>query len=87
VADVLTRLRMKNIQLSIDDFSTGYAMKQPLVNIPANELKIDRVFIENMHTNSSDCVMVESHPRTATRLGRSSREILSPASVNASANS
>jgi EAL domain-containing protein (putative c-di-GMP-specific phosphodiesterase class I) len=59
VLDVLARLRMKNVQLSIDDFGTGYAMMQHLVNIPATELKIDRVFIQNMHSNDSDRILVE----------------------------
>jgi EAL domain-containing protein (putative c-di-GMP-specific phosphodiesterase class I)/ActR/RegA family two-component response regulator len=67
--DVLTRLRMKNIQLSIDDFGTGYAMMQQLVNIPANELKIDKVFVLNMHTNSSDRVMVEKTIEIGHELG------------------
>jgi EAL domain-containing protein (putative c-di-GMP-specific phosphodiesterase class I) len=67
--DVLTRLRMKNIQLSIDDFGTGYAMMQQLVNIPANELKIDRAFVMNMHANSSDRVMVEKTIEIGHELG------------------
>jgi EAL domain-containing protein (putative c-di-GMP-specific phosphodiesterase class I)/CheY-like chemotaxis protein len=67
--DVLTRLRMKNIQLSIDDFGTGYAMMQQLVNIPANELKIDRAFVRNMHANSSDRVMVEKTIEIGHELG------------------
>ncbi len=67
--DVLTRLRMKNVQLSIDDFGTGYAMMQQLVNIPANELKIDRAFVENMHANSSDRVMVEKTIEIGHELG------------------
>ncbi len=67
--DVLTRLRMKNVQLSIDDFGTGYAMMQHLVNIPANELKIDKVFVGNMHTNSSDRVLVEKTIEIGHELG------------------
>ncbi|MFZ0747448.1 MAG: EAL domain-containing response regulator [Terracidiphilus sp.] len=57
--DVLTRLRMKQIQLSIDDFGTGYAMMRQLQNVPATELKIDQSLIENMHASESDRVMVE----------------------------
>jgi EAL domain-containing protein (putative c-di-GMP-specific phosphodiesterase class I)/CheY-like chemotaxis protein len=57
--DVLTRLRMKNIQLSIDDFGSGYAMMRQLQNVPATELKIDKSIVENMHVNDSDRVMVE----------------------------
>ena len=57
--DVLTRLRMRNFQLSIDDFGTGYSMMKQLQNVPAIELKIDRTFVRNMHANHSDLVMVE----------------------------
>jgi EAL domain-containing protein (putative c-di-GMP-specific phosphodiesterase class I)/FixJ family two-component response regulator len=57
--DVLTRLRMRNFQLSIDDFGTGYSMMRQLQNVPAIELKIDKVFVQNMHANHADMVMVE----------------------------
>jgi EAL domain-containing protein (putative c-di-GMP-specific phosphodiesterase class I)/ActR/RegA family two-component response regulator len=57
--DVLTRLRMRNFQLSIDDFGTGYSMMKQLQNVPAIELKIDRMFVKNMHNSHSDLVMVE----------------------------
>lgn len=57
--DVLTRLRMRNFQLSIDDFGTGYSMMKQLQNVPAIEVKIDKSFVKNMHSNHSDLVMVE----------------------------
>ena len=57
--DVLTRLRMRNFQLSIDDFGTGYSMMRQLQNVPAIELKIDKMFVQNMHVNHADLVMVE----------------------------
>jgi EAL domain-containing protein (putative c-di-GMP-specific phosphodiesterase class I)/CheY-like chemotaxis protein len=57
--DVLTRLRMRNFQLSIDDFGTGYSMMKQLQNVPAIELKIDRTFVQQMDTNHADLVMVE----------------------------
>jgi EAL domain-containing protein (putative c-di-GMP-specific phosphodiesterase class I)/FixJ family two-component response regulator len=57
--DVLTRLRMKSFQLSIDDFGSGYAMMQQLQNVPATELKIDKSIVEKMHRYDSDRVMVE----------------------------
>jgi EAL domain-containing protein (putative c-di-GMP-specific phosphodiesterase class I)/CheY-like chemotaxis protein len=67
--DVLARLRMKGIQLSIDDFGTGYAMMKQLVNIPATELKIDRIFVMDMHVNSSDRVMVQKTIEIGHELG------------------
>lgn len=57
--DVLTRLRMRNFQLSIDDFGTGYSMMKQLQNVPAIELKIDKTFVRQMHISHSDEVMVE----------------------------
>jgi EAL domain-containing protein (putative c-di-GMP-specific phosphodiesterase class I)/CheY-like chemotaxis protein len=57
--DVLTRLRMRNFQLSIDDFGTGYSMMRQLQNVPAIELKIDKTFVQHMHANHADLVMVE----------------------------
>src|SRR3569833_473034 len=57
--DVLTRLRMRNFQLSIDDFGTGYSMMKQLQNVPAIELKIDKTFVMHMHANHADLVMVE----------------------------
>jgi EAL domain-containing protein (putative c-di-GMP-specific phosphodiesterase class I)/ActR/RegA family two-component response regulator len=50
--DVLTRLRMKGIRLSIDDFGTGYSMMEQLRNIPANELKIDKSLLQNLHVDN-----------------------------------
>jgi EAL domain-containing protein (putative c-di-GMP-specific phosphodiesterase class I)/CheY-like chemotaxis protein len=67
--DVLTRLRVKGIRLSIDDFGTGYAMMQQLINIPATELKIDRLFVMRMHVNNSDRVMVEKSIEIGHALG------------------
>lgn len=67
--DVLTRLRVKGVHLSIDDFGTGYAMMQQLVNIPATELKIDRIFVMNMHSNSSDRIMVQKSIDLGHELG------------------
>jgi EAL domain-containing protein (putative c-di-GMP-specific phosphodiesterase class I)/CheY-like chemotaxis protein len=57
--DVLTRLRMRNFQLSIDDFGTGYSMMAQLQNVPAIELKIDKTFVQHMHARHADLVMVE----------------------------
>ncbi|HMG86215.1 MAG TPA: EAL domain-containing response regulator [Terracidiphilus sp.] len=57
--DVLTRLRMRNFQLSIDDFGTGYSMMTQLQNVPAIELKIDKTFVQHMHARHADLVMVE----------------------------
>lgn len=56
--DVLSRLRMKGFQLSIDDFGIGYSMMQQMRQIPANELKIDKSFIWKSETNDYDRLLV-----------------------------
>ena len=67
--DVLTRLRLKQVQLSIDDFGTGYSMMQQLQNIPATELKIDKSFVQNMHGRDSDRIMVQKTIEIGHELG------------------
>jgi EAL domain-containing protein (putative c-di-GMP-specific phosphodiesterase class I)/ActR/RegA family two-component response regulator len=67
--DVLIRLRLKKIQLSIDDFGAGYSTMQQLQNIPATELKIDRSFVQNMHGRDSDRIMVQKMIEIGHELG------------------
>ena len=42
--DILTRLRLKRVGVSIDDFGTGHSSLAQLHQIPFDELKIDRSF-------------------------------------------
>jgi EAL domain-containing protein (putative c-di-GMP-specific phosphodiesterase class I) len=67
--DILIRLRMRHIQLSVDDFGTGYSVMQQLRNIPANEIKIDKSFVQNSRVNQSDRVMVEKTIEIGHELG------------------
>lgn len=43
--DLLTRIRMKGFQLSIDDFGTGFSSMVQLVRLPFSEIKIDKSFV------------------------------------------
>lgn len=43
--DILTRLRLKRVGLSIDDFGTGHSSLTQLRDFPFDEMKIDRSFV------------------------------------------
>ena len=58
VLDILARLRLRGINLSIDDFGTGFSMMHQLKRIPANEIKIDKEFIGAMtHEHSAEVIV------------------------------
>ncbi len=69
VMDVLTRLRLKNIGLSIDDFGTGHSSLQQLKDLPFSELKIDRGFVNNASNDRSIKAIMESSLDMAQKLG------------------
>jgi EAL domain-containing protein (putative c-di-GMP-specific phosphodiesterase class I)/ActR/RegA family two-component response regulator len=43
--DLLTQLRVKGFQLSIDDFGTGHSSMVQLVDLPFSEIKVDKSFV------------------------------------------
>lgn len=67
--EILTRLRIKGIGLSIDDFGTGHASLLSLLNMPFSELKIDRAFVSNCHLQSDAKKIVRSAISLARELG------------------
>jgi EAL domain-containing protein (putative c-di-GMP-specific phosphodiesterase class I) len=64
--EILTRLRIRGIGLSIDDFGTGHSSLLSLVRLPFNEMKIDQAFVrEALHDSDSRKVV-----RASASLGR-----------------
>lgn len=62
-------LKEMGIKISIDDFGTGYSSLAYLQQLPIDELKIDRSFINDIQTNNSDAVIVETIISMAHHLG------------------
>jgi len=67
--DILTRLRIKGIQLSIDDFGTGFSSMQQLVKIPFTEMKIDQSFVSLLDRDAEARIVTESAIELGHNLG------------------
>ncbi len=67
--DILTRLRLKGFQLSIDDLGTGHSSLEQLYALPYSELKIDRQFIDGCTHNSEAALIVQSVIQLGSGLG------------------
>lgn len=66
--EILTRLRLKRFSLSIDDFGTGHSSQTQLRNIPFNELKIDRSFVNGAAGNATLSAIFRSNLALAQQL-------------------
>lgn len=64
---LLTTLRLKGFQISIDDFGAGYSSLRQLAQLPFSEIKIDRAFVTHV-TDSDELQAIVS---LAVELGRS----------------
>ena len=67
--DVLLRMRLRNIGVSIDDFGTGHSSLRELQRMPFSELKIDKSFVLDMTINNDSVAIVNSVISLAHHLG------------------
>lgn len=58
VQAILTKLREMHVHIALDDFGTGYSSLVYLSQIPANILKIDRAFINDLLTNPRQKILL-----------------------------
>jgi diguanylate cyclase (GGDEF)-like protein/PAS domain S-box-containing protein len=56
----LNELKSLGIQISIDDFGTGFSSLNYLKRFPVDTLKIDQSFVKELHNNPSDETIVKT---------------------------
>jgi len=69
VLEVLSRLRLRGFELSIDDFGTGTSSLERVDQFPCTELKIERAFIADVLRRPEAEAIVRSTIDLARRLG------------------
>lgn len=69
VEKTLKQLKAMGIKLSIDDFGTGYSNFSYLKRFQIDTLKIDRSFVRDISTNSSDLAIITAMVAMAKNLG------------------
>ncbi|MEX2494518.1 MAG: EAL domain-containing response regulator [Woeseia sp.] len=67
-ADILTRLRLKSIKLSLDDFGAAGPALNGLYTLPFSEIKIDRCLIADLASESGAAILVRGLIEIAHRL-------------------
>lgn len=67
--EVFSEFNKMGIKLSMDDFGTGYSSFEYLKNIPIQEIKIDRAFVDNMRHEQKDRLIVETVAELAKGFG------------------
>ena len=65
----LNHYRERGIAVSMDDYGTGQSTLSYIRELPLNELKIDRSFVQHAHERSEDAALVRSTVELAHTLG------------------
>lgn len=68
-AAALTAIKALGVAISMDDYGTGQSTLSYLKQLPLDELKLDRSFVQFAHQNRSDAVLVRSTVELAHELG------------------
>lgn len=60
VEDVINNLNKMGISVSIDDFGTGYSSFKQLMRLPINEIKIDKLFVDDIQFDNKKRSVVKT---------------------------
>jgi diguanylate cyclase (GGDEF)-like protein len=69
VVHSMERLERIGVQLSLDDFGTGWSSLLLLRSLPVAEVKLDRSFVAGIERDDADAAVVETVVALARRLG------------------
>jgi EAL domain-containing protein (putative c-di-GMP-specific phosphodiesterase class I)/ActR/RegA family two-component response regulator len=70
VLEVLIRLRLQGFKIAIDDYGTGAATMQLLMQLPSTELKIDRNFVAAAPRSEQGRALLQSAIELGLQLGQ-----------------
>ena len=68
--DFMNRMKIIGCRFSLDDFGTGLSSYSYLRNLPVDYVKIDGVFVKDLHNNPSDYAVVRSINEIGHYLGK-----------------
>jgi len=68
---LLREFKNDGFKISIDDYGTGYSSLAQLKQLPVNELKIDKSFVQRLETDEDDQIIVRSTIELAHNMGLS----------------
>lgn len=68
---LLRKFKAEGMRISIDDYGTGYSSLAQLKQLPVHELKIDKSFVQKLHGNDDDQIIVRSTIELAHNMGLS----------------
>lgn len=60
VIPILKALRKLGVRISLDDFGSGYSSLNYITQMPLNEIKIDKSFIDQIEDNSRILILLEN---------------------------
>jgi predicted signal transduction protein with EAL and GGDEF domain len=67
--DILRQIRGLGVRIALDDFGTGYSSLSYLRRFPFDKIKIDRSFVQELHTRHDSQVIVRAIRDMAQGLG------------------